>query len=57
MSATIFPPDPRCDEASERIACASPDEFERIRSENEHLRELVVQLSRLVVQNAITRKR
>jgi hypothetical protein len=56
MSATVSRPRPQCDEPSEHFAGASADEFARVRAENERLRELVVQLSRLVVQGAIARK-
>jgi hypothetical protein len=56
MSAMVSRPRPQCDEPSEHFAGASADEFARVRAENERLRELVVQLSRLVVQGAIARK-
>jgi len=56
MPATMYPPRPRRDEPDEPIVYATLDEVARIRAENEQLRELVVQLSRLVVQSAIARK-
>lgn len=59
MSATMNPPRPQKEQhegPGDRAASAARDEFARIRAENEQLRELVVQLSRLVVQNAIARK-
>ncbi len=56
MSATMYPPHPRRDEPDEPIAYATSDEVAQVRAENEQLRKLVVQLSRLVVQGAIARK-
>lgn len=56
MSAMVSRPRPQCDEPNEHLADVSVDEFARVRAENERLRELVVQLSRLVVQSAIARK-
>ncbi len=56
MSAAIYPPRPRRDRPDEPIACVTPDEVARVRAENEQLRKLVVQLSRLVAQSAIARK-
>mgnify|MGYP001416697901 CR=1 FL=1 len=56
MPATMYPPHPRRDEPDEPIGYATPDEVAQVRAENEQLRRLVVQLSRLVVQSAIARK-
>ena len=56
MSATMYPPHPRRDEPDEPIAYATLDEVAQMRAENEQLRKLVVQLSRLVAQRAIARK-
>ncbi|MGB3272714.1 MAG: hypothetical protein WBA66_07445 [Xanthobacteraceae bacterium] len=56
MSATVHPPPRPRDELDGCVGAATPDAVEQMRVENERLRELVVQLSRLVMQNAIARK-
>lgn len=56
MSATLYPPRPQRDKPGEPAACRTGGELERVRAENEQLRELVVQLSRLVAHSAMARK-
>lgn len=56
MSATVHPPRRPRDELDDCVVAATSEAVERMRVENERLRQLVVQLSRLVMQNAIARK-
>ena len=45
------------DDASERFkSCSRPDELELLREETKRLRELVVQLSKMAIKNAVNAK-
>jgi len=45
------------DDASERSkSCSRPDELELLREETKRLRELVVQLSKMAIKNAVNAK-
>lgn len=59
MSATAYPSGPQQGEPVEPggpIPYGDSSELEKVRLENAQLRELVIQLSRLIVQNATVRK-
>jgi hypothetical protein len=56
VSATVHPPPPQQGEPDSCITRATADDVAQVRAENKRLRELVVQLSRVVMQNVTARR-